>query len=258
MPGLIGRYQSAQLRRARTVWIDDYKLRAFAASFFDEGPEMNVVAVNIRAPRDNVTRMRKLFGLGSELDADHRLQAFFAGSGADAALQLRGAQAMEETAIHASAVERAERASVRVGQDGFGAVFGNDPAQAMGNFVESLVPGDALESVTRRGCGVAGRGRPALHNLRQWRDGRPRPSFPPGRRPFRLHPPHGVKHPIRRVHAVEILGNFGAKESAGNGVLGIALNSGGAAVFDGDQDAAGIRAVMRAGGVDDALHSQII
>jgi hypothetical protein len=37
-------------------------------------------------------------------------------------------------------------------------------------------------------------------------------------------------------------------------VLGIALNPGGAAVFNGDQDAAGIRAVVRAGGVDDALH----
>jgi hypothetical protein len=39
---------------------------------------------------------------------------------------------------------------------------------------------------------------------------------------------------------------------------GIALDFGGAAIFDSDQDAAGVRAVVRAGGVDDALHPRII
>ena len=72
------------------------------------------------------------------------------------------------------------------------------------------------------------------------------------------HPSHWIQHTIRRVHAVQILGDFGAKESAGNGVPGIALDFGGAAVFDGDQDAAGVRAVVRAGGMDDALHPRII
>src|ERR1700682_639505 len=38
---------------------------------------------------------------------------------------------MEETSVHGSAIECAERSSVRVGQDGFGAVFGSAPAQAM-------------------------------------------------------------------------------------------------------------------------------
>jgi len=41
-------------------------------------------------------------------------------------------------------------------------------------------------------------------------------------------------------------------------MLGIALDFGGAAVFDGDQDAASVWAVVRAGGVDDALHLPII
>ncbi len=41
-------------------------------------------------------------------------------------------------------------------------------------------------------------------------------------------------------------------------MLGIALDFGGAAIFDSDQDAAGVRAVVRAGGVDDALHAHII
>src|SRR5208282_2546109 len=159
------------------VGIDDDQLRAFAASLFDEGPEMNVVAVNIRSPGDDVARMRKLLRLGAELDANHRFQAFFAGGGADAALQLRSAQAVEETAVHGSAVERPQRASVRVGQDGFAAVFGNDPAQTVRNFVQSLVPGDALKS-----------------RFIRWSDGRPRPSFPQGSRPFWLHPSHRIQH----------------------------------------------------------------
>ena len=217
MPGLIGRYQSAQLRGARAVGIDDDQLRAFAASFFDEGPEMNVVAVNVRAPGDDVARVGKLFRLGTELDANHRFQALFAGGGADAALQLRSAQAVEETTVHGSAVERAERASVGVGQDGFGAVFGDDTAQAMRNFVESLVPGNALPD--ERG-----------HSLRG--DGRPRPSMrseaPPvcgagalarvrcvRRRSLRSHPSHRIQHAVRRINAVQILGDFSAEESRG-------------------------------------------
>src|SRR5271156_4821953 len=39
-------------------------------------------------------------------------------------------------------------------------------------------------------------------------------------------------------------------------MLGIALNSGRATVFDRDQHAARVRAVVRTGGVDDALHSK--
>src|ERR1039458_8454693 len=106
--------------------------------------DLNVVAVDVRTPGDDVARMRELFGLGAELDAEHRLQALFARRGTDAALQLRGPEAVEETAVHGSAVEGSQCASVREGQDGFGAVVGNDPAKAMGNFVERLVPGKAL------------------------------------------------------------------------------------------------------------------
>src|SRR5260370_36032502 len=122
---------------------------------------------------------------------------------------------MEEWAVHGGVVEGAERSSIRVGQDGFGAVFANDPAQSPLNFVKSLIPGDAFKS-----------------RLTRWSDGRPRPSFPQGSCPLRLHPSHRIQHAIRRVHAVQILGDFGAKESAGNGMLGIALDFGGAAVFN--------------------------
>jgi len=96
---------------------------------------VNIVAVNIRSPRDDVARVCELFGLGAEFDAEDRFQAFFAGVGTDGTLQLRSAQAVEETAIHGRAVERTERASVGVGQDGFGAVLGDGGSEAICDFV---------------------------------------------------------------------------------------------------------------------------
>ena len=135
------------------------------------------------------------------------------------------------------AIKRAERAAVRVGKDGFAAVPGDGAAQAMGDFVERLVPGDALEAIRLCRADTLVRVSP---------------------RSFRSDAPHRIKHTIGRIDSIKIFGNFGAEKSLGDRVLGIALNFGGASVFDGDQDAAGIGTVVRAGGVDDALHPRII
>ena len=59
-----------EFRGSGAIGIDDDELCAFAAGFFDEGPEMNVGAVNVRGPGDDVTRMSELFGLGAVLAAD--------------------------------------------------------------------------------------------------------------------------------------------------------------------------------------------
>ena len=139
---------------------------------------------------------------------------------------------MKETTVHGGAVERAERASVGIGEDRLGAVVSDDFVKALRYFVQGIVPGDALEN-------FAG--------------GDARATWA-----FRNYTPHGIQNPVRRVHAIQILGDFGAKETARHRVLGIALDFGGASVLDGDQNAASIRAIMRTGGVDDALHLQII
>ena len=54
VPGLMGRYQSAHFGGARAVGIDHYQLRAVAPRFHDERPQVHVVAVDIRAPGDDV------------------------------------------------------------------------------------------------------------------------------------------------------------------------------------------------------------
>ena len=45
-------------RGARAIRIDHHQLRAIASRLFDERPQMNVVAVNVRRPGDDVSRMR--------------------------------------------------------------------------------------------------------------------------------------------------------------------------------------------------------
>src|ERR1035438_7933465 len=193
---------------------------------------MYVVAVDIRCPGDDVTRMRKLFGLGAHLDAENRLESNLARVGTDRSFELRSAEAVKESAVHRSAVERAERASVGVGEDGFGAVLGDDLAEAGGDFVEGFIPTDALER-------HAGEGARATRTF--WRY-----AF------------HRIEHTIGRVDAVQILGDFSAEKSARDRMLGITLNPGGASILDSDQHAACVRAIVRACGVDDALHLLII
>ena len=160
--GIDGEIPVGALRGASAVGIDDDELGAAAARLCDEGPQVNIVAVNVCAPGDDVAGMRELLGLGAELDAENGFEALFAGGGTDGALELGGAETMEEAAVHGSAIERAERAAVGVGQNGFGADVVGDAAEAVSDFVEGFVPGDAGEGVGRAiGREVfAGRGKP--------------------------------------------------------------------------------------------------
>ena len=63
----------------------------------------------------------------------------------DRAVQPRCAQSVEEAAVHGGAVERAQRASVGVREDGLGAELGCDASELSRDFVEGFVPGNPLE-----------------------------------------------------------------------------------------------------------------
>ena len=69
VPGWMAMCQSASFGGARLIGIDDDEPGAVAACLFDHGPEMNVVAVNVRAPGDDQARAMKLLGVGAELAA---------------------------------------------------------------------------------------------------------------------------------------------------------------------------------------------
>jgi hypothetical protein len=71
---------------------------------------------------------------------------------------------------------------------------------------------------------------------------------------LRRNPPHGIQHPIRRIHTIQILSHFRTQESARHRMIWIALDFGGAAIFHRDQHSASIGAIMRTRGMDNFLH----
>ena len=99
--------------------------------------------------------------------------------------------------------------------------------EALGDGVEGLVPGDLF-----KGFQLATLGELAFREA----------SFAA----------QGMDDALRRVDTVEILGDFAAEKALRYGVRGISLNLDGAAFgVDGDQDGAGVRAVVRADCMDD-------
>ena len=218
-------------RGAGGVGVKDDEPGAVAAGFFDEGPEVDVIAVDIGGPGEDELRVREGFGVGAELAAVNGDEGLAAGFGANGAIELRGAETVEEAAIHGAVAELADGAGIGVGQDRFRSVLAGDCGQARGDGIESFVPGDALEgfcfaAVRQHGFGHAGAAA------------------------------HGIEKAVGRVDAVEIFGDFAAEEPAGDGVIRVAAKLGGAAGFvNGDEDPAGVGAVMRADSMDGPGHS---
>jgi hypothetical protein len=241
---LIGRYQSAQAGPTSAVGIDHHQLRALAAGLDDKGPQVNVVAMNVRSPGDDVAREGELLWFGAQLHPEYGLQTHFPGDGADGAIQLRSAQAVEEATIHGAAVQHRQRAPAGVGKNGFAAEFAADFPEAICDLLERLVPGNALERLLRRDGG----GRPRM----------PQPSEAPQllARSLRGDPAHRIEHPFRRIHPVQILGHFGAKKPARHGMRRIPLNPSCAPILDCDQHSARVGTIVGTGGVNNFLHAE--
>ena len=76
-----------------------------ATRLFHERPQVNIVAVDVCAPRNDVLRVPKLFRLSTDLlpvDRDDRIAA---GGRTNRSQQLRGAHSMEEPHVHRAAIE---------------------------------------------------------------------------------------------------------------------------------------------------------
>ena len=230
---------------ARAIRINDYQLRALAPRFLDERPQMNVVAVNVRSPGDDVARVNELFRLGAQFHAENRDQTSLARCRTDCALKLRCAEPVEKSAIHGSAVQCSKRSTVGVRKNGLAAEFRSDLAKSGRDFVERLIPGDAL---------------PGFRHVRLCGDSRPRLSMRSEASPsLRRDPSHRIEHAIRRVDPIEILRHFRAQKSPRHRMRRIALNLRRPPIFDCDQHSASIRAIVRTGGVNDLLgHRAII
>jgi hypothetical protein len=122
-----------------------------------------------------------------------------------------------------------KRASIGVRKNGFRSVLGRDFLQPGGDLIQSFVPGDSGKV-----GGVAS-------TLAFGRD-----------------PLHGIENAVGRIDPIQILGHLRAQETSRYRVSGIALYACGSAVLHRDQHSAGVWTIVRTGGVDDLLHSDII
>ena len=224
--GTDGDVPVSQRGGAGAVGVDDDEARAIAAGLLDHGPEMDVVAVDVRGPGEHQFGEAEILGGRAVFLAVYQVPGLTSGLGADGAVEAAGAQAVKETAVHGAEAEHADGAGV--GQDGLGAVQIADLLEARGNGVEGFIPGDALEGLVLAAAFECTLGH-ALFSAQR------------------------VEDAVGRVDAVEVLGDFSAQKALGDGLRGVALDLDGAAGFvHRDENRTGIGAVVGADGVDDA------
>ena len=219
--------------RARGIGVNHDQLAALAARFFDEGPEVNIVGMNVGSPHQDEARVAELLGFGADLAAKHGDEAGLPGGRTNGAVELRCAQAMEETAIHRGIVQRSQGAAVGKRKNCLRPEFLGDLAETRHDLAERLIPGDAHERIIL----------PIMQD-----------SAGCLRRTLRLDPPKRVEDAAGRVNAVEVLGYLGAQKPARDRMCRIALYARCAPILDGDQNAARVRAVVRTGGVYNLFH----
>jgi hypothetical protein len=203
---------------ARANRVDRDDSRAVLMRPPHERPEVRVRGERVRSPQEHEVALWQSLAVGAGVRADGHLHADGARHRADRAIELRGAEEVEEAPVHRRALHEPHRARIRIGKDRLRPVARlRDGIQPRGDRVERLVPGGALELST----------------------------------PLRAHPPEGCGEPVAMIRALEIPVDLGAEESLGKGMAGVALDARGATVFHGYQRRARIRAVVGTCTADD-------
>ena len=117
-------------------------------SFLNKRPQVNIVAVNICCPCNDVFRVTKIFRVGAQLDAVNIDQRFAASGGTNRPLQLARAQPVEEAAIHRAKIQHARSSGIGVGQNRLWAKLIAHLLQARCDGGQRVIPRDALEGVS--------------------------------------------------------------------------------------------------------------
>jgi hypothetical protein len=194
--------------------VDAHQLRAGALGGLRVAPEMQVAADRVAAPDQDQPRLGEVLDAHADLAAEGHRQAFGAGRGADGAIELRGAQPVEETPVHRLALHQAHGAGIAVGQDGLGASRARrHDAQARGDVVERLVPAHGLEAALALGADAAQR----------------------------------LQQALRVRAALQVARHLGAQHAPGVRMRRVALQARGDAVLHRRHERAGVGAVVRTG-----------
>src|SRR5580700_5321351 len=173
--------------------------------------------------------MLKLLRLGAQLHSGHRFQPGFASRRADRPLELRGAQPMKKSPIHRRPAQHRQRSAIGIRQDRFAPKLRYNLLEMRGDLVEGFVPGNPVKISSVF----------AATSLRR-------------------NSTHRIKNPVRRIHPVEILHHLRTQKPARYRMVGVALNPRSAPILNRNQYPAGIRAIMRTGGMNHFLHDPLI
>ena len=205
--------------RRAAVGIDSHESCAAAFRFLDARPQMEIRRDRIAAPDQDQAAIFELLELHADRRTDHRNPSRFAGGRANRAIEQRGAEPMEETAVHRRALNESHRAAVAVRYDRLRSVARRgDRGEALGNLAQRFVPRYAREA-----------------------------SFA-----FTTDPAHRMKNAIGRVRAIEIARHFRAQLAAGRRMRWIAADLHRLAVIDRHEHCARVGTIVRARGMDDA------
>src|SRR5262249_32976635 len=133
--------------------------------------------------------------------------------GTDGPVEKRGAQPMEEAAVETRAMQLAHGAGVAVGQDALRAIGGVGDRRGLGcNSFDRLSPGNAAKLALA----------------------------------FRADANHWILQSLRMIDALEVAGHLLAKVAIRERMVRVAPQLHRPAILDGDQEAARVRAIMRA------------
>ena len=203
-------------RRSIAVGVDDDHAGAFFTGLIEEGHEVHLGGDHVCPPDDDEIAVHRVLGIHPVAAADRDPVTLVGPVAADILAQPRGAQPVEE-GVGAVAVHEAHGAGVGVLQERFAAAFPAGDVDALGDDGDRLLPADAFKAALALGPASA----------------------------------KGVEHTLARVDDLFVGVDLAAEKTPGHGVLGVSteLNGPGAArvpaiILNGDQDAAGIRAVV--------------
>src|SRR5262249_34252087 len=153
-------------------------------------------ADGVVAPEDDELAVDDVLVGGAVALAEGGLDGGLGGGAADAAFELRGAEAVPEAAAGGDPLHPGEGAAVAVGLDGLRAGLGDDRLPPAGDLAEGLAPGDALPLAAA----------------------------------FRTDALQGVGEPAGVVDVIEVGSDLGAEPALGGGVVGVGAEADGPAV----------------------------
>ena len=194
--------------------VDDDEMRALLAGRGDAAPEVMVRGQGVAAPQDDEPREAQRLRIHPHAVVAERVAGPDpAGDRADRHQVVGRPERVPQPAPRAvHALEEPHAAGADVGPDGLGAEIPDRAGQPLGDLVERLVPGDALEVSAPLGTAA----------------------------------PHRMEQAIRRLGVGDVAVHLVAQDAASEGMRGIALQPHGAPVLHGDDPAAGVRAIERA------------